>query len=133
MSDPISPLPPSPAASELSLEALARANQSLRTALHVTLVMLIVLTGSLFIFFVREISIARRQISELSQVVRDYEKNAVPLMEDFRIKLQEFTKTHTDFGPIYTRYFGTNTVASARSGRPAPAANPSGARLPPAP
>jgi hypothetical protein len=135
--------PPGP---EVTLEALAHAHQSLRSAFHVTLVMMVILAGSLFVFFLREVSIARRQIAELTQVVADYEKNAVPLMEDFRAKLQVFARSHPDFVPIYTRYFGTNPAPAAASlpaaslpavpvQSPAKAqaapGNPPGARLPP--
>ena len=127
MSDPLSPVPTSSEPRVLSLESLAEAHRSLRTAFHISLVMLLVLTGSLFVFFVREVSIARRQINELTKVVRDYEKTTVPMMEDFRIKLQSFTKTNPDFSPIFIKYFGnTNPPAASASG-----GGPAGPRLPP--
>ena len=134
MSDSLSPVTALPAGPAPTVETLAQAYQSLRSAFHITLVMLVILTGSLFVFFLREVSIARRQIAELTQVVVEYEKNSVPLMEDFRTKLLVFTRTHPDFQPIYTRYFGSNTAAGpASSGgkaQPAPA-GPAGARMPP--
>src|SRR5215813_7389492 len=101
MSDSPSPLVPLPAAPEPSLESVVQGQQALRTALHITLVMFIVLAGSLFVFSLREVSLARRQVAELTQVVAEYEKNAVPLMEDFRAKLQVFARTHPDFAPVY--------------------------------
>jgi len=120
-----------PAGPEPALEALAQAHQSLRTSFHVTLVMLVVLSGSLFVFFLREVSLARRQISELNQVVADYEKNAVPLMDDFRTKLQVFTKSNPDFGPIFLKYFGTNAAAVPPSPhRAQPLTNSNAPRLP---
>jgi hypothetical protein len=135
MSDSLSPMASPSAAPMPSLEALVQAHQSLRSAFHVTLVMFVILTGSLFVFFLREVSLARRQINELTQVVAEYEKNAVPLMEDFRTKLQVFARSHPDFQPIYTRYFGmSNASPSAASpgGKAQPAgANPAGARMPP--
>ena len=131
MNDPASPLDPAPAASQLSLEALAVDQQALRRALHLTLFLFLILTGSLFIFFLREVSIARRQVSELTQVVVDYEKNAVPAMEDFRAKLQAFSRAHPDFMPIYIKYFGSSNSPSLQTGgsnRAQPMQN--GARLP---
>src|SRR6187455_22075 len=108
MSDSLSPLEPLPAAPEPTLESLVRAHQSLRTSFHVTLVFIVVLTASLFVFFLREVSLARRQVTELNLVVADYEKTAVPLMDDFRVKLQAFSKSYPDFTPIFLKYFGTN-------------------------
>jgi hypothetical protein len=133
MSDTPTPLAPHPGPPSVTLESLAEAHESLRTALHVTLVMLVILTGTLFVFFLREVSIARRQIAELTQVVGDYEKSAVPLMEDFRSKLQAFAKTHPDFAPIYARYFGSTNSAPLSSPMKAQplSTNPSAARLPP--
>jgi hypothetical protein len=133
MNDPLLPSDPAPAGSPaLTLEALVQAHRNLRTAFHITLVFFIILTGSLFVFFLREVSIARRQITDLTQAVVEYEKSAVPLMEDFRTKLQGFTRTNPDFAPIYMKYFGTNTAAGRAGPTQAqPLTNPAGARLPP--
>ena len=132
MNDSSSPLAPLPAAPEVTLESLAQAQQSLRSSFHITLIMIVVLSGSLFVFFLREVSLARRQVRELNQVVADYEKSAVPLMDDFRNKLQAFTKSYPDFGPIFLKYFGTNAAAVAPSAvRAQPLTNPNAARLPP--
>jgi len=135
MSDSPSQLVPLPAASEPTLESLAQGQEALRTALHITLVMIIILTGSLFVFFLREVSLARRKVAELTQVVTEYEKNAVPLMEDFRTKLQVFARTHPDFAPVYAKYFGTNSANfGSATGRPQPLNSSTGStnvRLPP--
>jgi hypothetical protein len=111
MSDSPSSMAPPPEPAEVSLETLAQAHQSLRTTLHLVMVMLVILTGSLFVFFLRELSLARRQIRDLTQVVAEYEKNAVPVMEDFRAKLQGFSRSHPDFVPIFTKYFGATNIA----------------------
>jgi hypothetical protein len=137
MSDDLtSPLAPTPGAPELSLESLAAAHHSLRTAFHVTLVLLMVLTGSLFVFFLREVSLARRQIGDMTNAIVEYEKTSVPLMEDFRTKLQGFARTHPDFNPVYTKYFGSNSAPSSQSQsspRAQPVApSPATARMPPA-
>ena len=89
-----------------------------------------ILTGSLFVFFLRESSIARRQIGQLAQAVAEYDRTAVPLMKDLRNKLQAFAQTHPDFVPIYTKYFG---VASGPASSPGsvPAKPVNAPRLPP--
>lgn len=117
----------------MNLESLVAAHHSLRRAFHLSLILLACLSGSLFVFFVREVSIARRQINELTQVVLEYERSALPVMEEFRTKLQAFSKEHPDFAPIYIKYFGSNPPPEKQSpGRAQPVTN-IGARLPPAP
>jgi hypothetical protein len=136
MSDSSSPLfPPSPAGPEVTLESLVADYQALRNAFHLTLVGLLILTGSLFVFFLREVSLARRQVVELSQVVADYEKSGFAArLENFRVQLQSFTQTHPDFNPIYSRYFGTSSVSQpSPAPRSGPASNLTGPRLPPTP
>ena len=95
--------------------------------------MLLVLSGSLSVFFLREISIARKQMTELTKVVRDYEKGAVPLVEELRVKLKSFAQAHPDFAPIYARYFGgTNQPPLTQGpGSAQPVGNPIAPRLPP--
>jgi hypothetical protein len=116
------------------LETLLKAHESLRRAFHILLVLLLILTGSLSVFFMREISIARRQISDLTQAVVDYEKNALPLMEEFRSKLQAFVQAHPDFMPIYAKYFGTNLSQDLPSaGAAQPLTESPLPRLPPGP
>ncbi|MEW6157275.1 MAG: hypothetical protein AB1813_07570 [Verrucomicrobiota bacterium] len=117
--------PPAPAAP--SLEELRASFRSLRLLLNVVLVALILLTTSVLAFLFKEQSMVQKQIVELSKFVADYEKNSVPLMEDFRTKLESFAKAHPDFRPILIKYFGTN--APAPTTQPAPKALP----LPPEP
>ena len=117
----------------VTLEELASAHRSLRTAFHVSLVLLVILSGSLFIFFLREVSLARRQMNELTTAVLEYEKSAVPLMEDFRMKLQAFSSRHPDFLPIYTKYFGQTNAPAANPGAAQPLSNSNTPRLPPPP
>jgi hypothetical protein len=122
-----------------SLAALAQDYQALRTAFHVLLFSLIVLTGSLFVFFLKEASIARREVTEYTRAVADFQKNTVPVITDFRAKLEAYSRSHPDFIPIYTKYFGATNLASATAlsnpgdakGQAQPGASP--ARLPPVP
>lgn len=134
MNDTSSPLAPVPSEkASPNLESLQQAQDSLRRTLHLTLLLFLVLTGSLFVFFLREVSLARRQITELRQIVMDYEKNSFPLMENFRVKLQAFAQSHPDFNGIYNKYFGAAGAASSAldTNRSASGSNASPARLPP--
>ena len=133
MNDPQFPFGSTPADQPaLTLESLLAAHQSLRRSFHLALVMLLILSGSLFVFFLRELSLARRQVQELAQVVSDYEKNTFPIMENFRSKLQAFAQTHPDFNPIYAKYFGAPTGSAMPGGsKLRPTSNASPARLPP--
>jgi hypothetical protein len=132
MSEPLS----SPGAGQpgppVDLEELWAAHRSLRTSFHITLGLLLVLSGSLSVYFIRELSNARRQTTELTQLVNDYERNFLPLMENFRTKLLDFAQVHPDFAPIYRKYFGTNTAPVNQSpARAQPLSNTAGPRLPP--
>lgn len=134
MSDPSSsPFSSGAPSSEVTLETLAQSYQSLRMAFNVSLVLVGVLSASLSIFFIRELSIARRQTNELNSSIAEYERTAVPLLEDFRTKLQAFTASHPDFAPIYAKYFGGTNVPSGNPipNRAQPASNAAGVRLPP--
>jgi hypothetical protein len=124
------PSPLLPHDSGLSLEALADAHERLRMAFHVTLGLLVILTFSLFVFFLRETSLARRQIAEMAQFVAQYEKGEGRAINDFRIKLQGFAKTHPDFVPVYNKYFGSNTPAGGPNSAQ-PVGEPPSARMPP--
>jgi hypothetical protein len=118
MNEPEVPAVPHPdPRPEPGLENLQESYRSLRNSFHVTLVLLLILTGSLFVSYLREVSIARKQINDLTQAVADYERNAVPLVEDFRTKLFNFTRTHPDFTPIYNKYFGTTNTGGVATSR----------------
>jgi predicted PurR-regulated permease PerM len=103
--------PPDTARStEVSLDELQRSLRTLRAMFNVVLVILLVLTGSLFLFLLREVSQIRRQTRELTQFVDNYEKTSLPAMLEFRNKLQEFAKGHPDFRAILAKYMNpTNT------------------------
>lgn len=97
--------------------------QTLRTLLHVTLVALIVVTGSLSVVLLRQVIGMRRQVREMRTVVMNYEKNEVPVLEEFRKKLDEFARRDPNFRPILSKYFTPEGAAPA-GGAPAPAPGP---------
>lgn len=115
--------------SEPSLESLQAGQKSLCRVINVILLALIILTGSLFVFFLREVSVARRQVRELSQFVAEYERASLPVVREFRTRLQAFARTNADFAPVLARYFSPTNQAA---GGAAPAARPA-SPAPPAP
>src|SRR2546426_5239852 len=92
------------AQSPVSLESLQRELQTLRALVQAIIVVLIVLSGSVDIFIWKQVITVRHEIDERRKFVEDYEKNGVPLMNDFVTKLQAFTKTNADFAPILMKY-----------------------------
>jgi hypothetical protein len=88
-----------------SLESLQQAYQSLRTLLEVLIVVMVVLSGSLNIFLLRQVSLVRREVEDRERFITDYEHNSLPLMNDFVLKLQAFAKTNSDFVPILAKYW----------------------------
>ena len=102
-----------------SLESLQRAYQSLRTLLDILTVALVILSGSLNIFLLRQVSMVRNEIEERSKFIAEYERNNVPIMNDFVLKLQSFAKMNPDFAPILAKYWRpTNTQATIQVAPP---------------
>lgn len=125
--------PDSPASNALSAEDLASSYASLRRLFHAVVLMMLVLSGTVCIFFMREVILARRQIRELSGFVANYERTSLPVMLEFRTKLYEFAKTNPDFMVIFTKYFNpTNAPVTTDSPVTAPdSGDGSPIRLPP--
>jgi len=99
-------LPANPSSSQTgAVESLQQAYQSLRTLLHTVLVILLVLTWSVNIFLLKQLSLVRNEVAERQRFVTEYEKNTVPLMSEFLTRLQGFTKTNPDFTNILHKYW----------------------------
>lgn len=123
MNDPLSPL--ADELPEASHGGLSSEIRTLRTMLHVTLVALIVVSGSLSVVLLRQVLGMRRQVREMTTVVLNYEKNEVPVLEDFRKKLDDFARRDPNFRPILAKYFTPDGGAQpAPSGAVAPAPAP---------
>jgi hypothetical protein len=93
------------------MEELQQSYQNLRNLLNIVLVMMIILTGSVLIFLLREVSISRRKVQSLTQYVAQYEATRQPLVFKFQRDLQEFAKAYPDFRPILDKYFGPTNIA----------------------
>lgn len=90
------------------------------------LILLLVISGTLNLFFLRQFRASRAGATELRQMVADYNQNTVPAINDFLHKLLDFEKKYPDFSPILSKYGvrpGTFTgVPPVSAIAPAPAA-----------
>ncbi len=107
MTSPENPTEP-PHDSTVTVENLQQAYQSLLARFTLVLILLLILSGSLCVFLLRQATLVRRQVKELSQFVADYDRTSVPLMNEFRDKLQNYAKTDRNFNAVLIKYFGTN-------------------------
>jgi hypothetical protein len=107
--------PPRPELTPMPLEELQRSYRSLRAMFHVVLFILLILTASLALYLLREVSFVRGQVRELTQFVSNYDKNSKPAMQDFLNKLQAFARTNPDFSPILTKFYNPTNPAVAIS------------------
>ncbi|MBI4662611.1 MAG: hypothetical protein HY735_27680 [Verrucomicrobia bacterium] len=113
-------------------DPLVQAYRSLRTLLQIVLVSVLILTASVFVFLLREVGEARRQVKELTQFVANYEKNSVPHLRLFRDRLIEFAKHNPDFVPILSKYVHPTNYTNAAQvpGSPQTSQVPAPAPLP---
>lgn len=83
--------------------------KQLRMLLHAAAISLLILTGTVFVFFYRQVVSVRKNTAELANYIVEYENsNARDFIAEMHRKLAEFAKENPDFVPIYKRYFGTN-------------------------
>lgn len=113
-SHPPETVPAQPAAADLQ-SAIA----SFKAAFNVVLVMLCVLTTALTIFLFRQVSMARRQVSEASDYVLNYQSVTEPSIARFVAQLQAYAVTNRDFAPILAKY-ASLTPQSGPGGLPLP-------------
>jgi hypothetical protein len=98
---------------EPSWQQIEKSLQSLRALFHLVLVGLIVLTGSHFVYLLREVGQVKRQSQELTRYVAEYEKSGLPVIVELRRQLESFTESHPDFTPIFRKYFSAEHQSEA--------------------
>jgi hypothetical protein len=91
-------------ATDPALRALQEEVQSLRNIFIGALVVMIMLSGALNIFLLRQASIAGGQVAESQRFINEFQTQNVPVALDFWAKLQDYTKSHPDFKPILDKY-----------------------------
>jgi hypothetical protein len=94
-----------------TIEELQQQVRALQTFFLATLAVLVLLSGSLNLFILRQVSIASKQLTENQKFVDDYNKVSAPLISDFLTKLTVASKTNADIGRILAKYNFQQTVA----------------------
>ena len=92
--------------------------ESLRGVFQVVALSGIVLSATLLAYLYKEVSIVKRQNTELLGYINDFDKNLGPKIEAARTNLPAFAKTNPTIEPIIKKYFATNTPP------PPPSSNP---------
>ena len=76
----------------------------LRQQLNAVLILLLLVSATLSLFFLRQVSEVRKQRDALQLMVNNYQQQTMPVLNDFTAKLREYSKTHPDVVPILTKY-----------------------------
>lgn len=97
------PATPQPEVNELRAEC-----QSLRQLVYTLLILLLVVSGTLNLFFWRQYRVTKGAISnqqpQVAALVSEYNKNENPAISDFLRKLADFGKRNPDFTQILSKY-----------------------------
>jgi hypothetical protein len=115
----------SPAVSEVEASQLAGQVESLQHLVTSLLVLLVIVSGTLSIFLLRQWQMARKDLAAIQpsalQIIADYNKDRSPRMDAFLEKLKDYGRTHPDFVPILVRYgLVTNAAPVAGAAPSAP-------------
>ena len=82
--------------------------EALRNLVVSVLVLVIVLSGSLNIYLLRQAKYASSDLKvarpQVGQMVAEYQRGIEPTVRNMVSKLGEYGKTHPDFQPILNRY-----------------------------
>jgi hypothetical protein len=110
------PLQPTEDAGPGAVDHLQTELRALRSLFNIVMVVMIILVASLFTFMLREMKMARRQIQDNSRFVSEYKRQMEPRLNELQSKLFAYSKLHTNFAPIFTKYFGATNVSAGLSG-----------------
>ena len=89
-----------------TVTSLRESIAALKSLLVTVILAALILTGSFFVFLLREVTLIRRQVSEQAQYIGEFEKS----MDDLKSRLQGFARSSPDFAPIMAKYFATNSA-----------------------
>jgi hypothetical protein len=76
----------------------------LRHQLNSVLVLLLVVSATSTIFFMRQAGEAGKQRDAIQRIVTEYNQTSEPALNEFTAKLREYARTHPDVVPILTKY-----------------------------
>jgi hypothetical protein len=77
---------------------------SMRQQLNSVLILLLVVSSTLTIFFLRQVTLARKDRDIIRPGIVEYQQNGIPALNEFTTKLREYAKTHSDVVPILVKY-----------------------------
>jgi len=99
--------------------------ESLRHLVGSILVLLVIVSGTLTIFLLREMKNTSRELEAFragaTNVIAVYQRQQGPAMDEFIKKIQQYGQTHKDFDPILFKY---NLKTAASTGAPPTAVAP---------
>jgi hypothetical protein len=104
--------------------------ESLRHLIGSMLILLVVVSGTLTIFLLREMKNTSGQLEAFrpgaTNMIAIYQKQQAPVMDDFINKIKQYGQTHKDFDPILVRWGLKSTAPTAPlTGAPPAVATPS--------
>jgi hypothetical protein len=80
----------------------------LRHLLTSVLILVIVISGTLSIYLLRQWQSSRKDLATIrpqaAQMIAEYQKVSGPLMSDFVKKVTDYGRTHPDFDPVLAKY-----------------------------
>jgi hypothetical protein len=99
---------------------------SLRCQLNTVLLLLFIVSGTFSVYLYRQASMGRKDsvqanemVQKMQPLIAEYNRTAVPMLQDFHKRLQEFAKSHPDVTPILVKY-GVMQNGAAPAGNGAP-------------
>ena len=109
-----------------TIDELQKQVRTLQTLFVATLAVLVLLSGSLNLFVLRQVSMASKQSEETQRFVTEYETVSAPMITEFLHKLTAASKTNADVARLLTKYNIQQAVAKpgVSSLSPAPATTP---------
>ena len=100
--------------------------ESLRHLVVSVLILVIVVSGTLNIFFLRQVRDVRRDLARIrpqaTQIMNSYQKTESPMMQAILNRFTEYGRTHPDYAPVLAKY-GIKPGA-ATGGAPTTATSP---------
>src|SRR5688572_13072138 len=93
-----------------TVELLRTEVRSLRMLFNIVVFALIVLMVGLCSFMLRERKLVRQKIDESYRYVAEYKLKMEPRVNELHSKLFAYSKLHTNFFPIYVKYFGATNL-----------------------
>ncbi len=113
------PLNPSPAmAHRVDVDPVERDLRSLRLAVQIMLVSLVILSGSMGVYLFRQVSLLRRQVEASTrvaqQLARNFNINVATQAMAFEKKLIAFGRTNPAFNAQISRFFASTSSLPAQ-------------------